>query len=218
MSKIRVAFIDDVPIFLTGVKATFSRFEDIQVVKTGRSAEEALRIASDGGVDVILMEIALHGNVFAVIESITAAQQGPRVVVLTGATGVEAAIRSVESGASGFLTKRSTAIEVHKAIRAVACGEIFITPSVASQVISALRNTSVRKQMAAANRLSVREEQIARLVLRGRTNKEIAKQLSISDNTVKSYMANLMQKLNAKSRIEVALAVQSLPQMEIAPQ
>jgi DNA-binding NarL/FixJ family response regulator len=207
---VRVAFIDDFPIFLTGVTLAFSNVDDIEIVAVGQSLDDAVRIASNGGVDVLVMEIALRGEAFATIRSITGAPDGPRVVVLTGAPGIDAAIQAFDSGASGFLTKRSPLIEVQEAIRAAAAGETFIAPGVASQVIGALRGAAARKQVAASIKLSTREQQITRLLLRGRTNKEIARQLALSDKTVKSYMANLMQKLDCRNRTEVALAAQTL--------
>ena len=89
-------------------------------------------------------------------------------------------------------------------------GETFITPSFATKVIVALRDASLRKLAARAIKLSIREDQIVKLLLRGRTNKEIANQLNISEKTVKHYMTLLMQKLNVRNRLEVIIAAQKL--------
>lgn len=120
----------------------------------------------------------------------------------------------LEAGALGYVLKGSTFEELTEAIRVVHGGDTCITPSFASKVIAGLRMASLRRQAARAIRLSAREEQVLRLLLRGNTNKEIALALSISDKTVRHYMTVPMQKLNARNRIEVVLAAQEL---RIAP-
>jgi len=102
--------------------------------------------------------------------------------------------------------------ELIQAVEAVRHGETYITHSFASQVIAALRNATLRRVAAEAARFSIREDQIVRLLLRGKTNKEIAVSLEIGEKTVKDYMTILMQKLNARSRLEVVIAAQKLPE------
>jgi DNA-binding NarL/FixJ family response regulator len=101
---------------------------------------------------------------------------------------------------------RCSAKELIQAVDAVRHGETYITQSFASQVIAALRNTSLRRMAAEAVRFSIREEQIVRLLSRGKTNKEIAVSLKISEKSVKNYMTILMQKLHARDRLEVVIA------------
>ncbi|MEF9606103.1 response regulator transcription factor, partial [Paracoccus sp. PXZ] len=109
-----------------------------------------------------------------------------------------------------YVIKGSTATDLAEAIRTVMRGETFVSHTFASKVIAALQNASLRKRALQAIRLNMREEQIVRLLLRGRTNKEIGQQLRISEKTVKHYMSILMQKLHARNRIEVVLAAQKL--------
>ena len=96
-------------------------------------------------------------------------------------------------------------------------GETYITPSFATQVVAGLHTAPLRRASAAALRLSLREEQVLRLVLRGKTNREIATVLSLSDKTIKHYMGVLMQRLNARNRIEVVLTAQVLGMQGDAP-
>lgn len=93
--------------------------------------------------------------------------------------------------------------------------EIYVTQAFASKVISALQNSALRKRALQSIRLNVREHQIIRLLLRGKTNREIAEKLSISEKTVKHYMSVLIQKLQVRNRTEVVLAAQKL-QIEVA--
>ena len=121
---------------------------------------------------------------------------------------------ALTSSSNGYVLKGSSAQELIQAIEAVRHGETYITQSFASQVIAALRNASLRRVAAEAVRFSIREDQIVRLLLRGKTNKEIAIALKISEKTVKNYMTILMQKLNARNRLEVVIAAQALTERE----
>jgi DNA-binding NarL/FixJ family response regulator len=103
-----------------------------------------------------------------------------------------------------------TAEELLQAVGAVLDGETFISQKVATNVIAALRAASVRQSMARPRALSIREEQIVRLLLQGKTNREIAGGLGLREKTIKHYMTLLMQKLDARNRVELALAVRSV--------
>lgn len=213
MSKTAVAFVDDHPILLEGLSRIFSENDEFVVSDTGRSTEDMLRIAGLRKTEVLVVDLSMPGNVFEAIKKITTEQPDLKIIAFTASVGIDQAVQALEAGASGFVIKGSTACELVDAIHAVMHGETFITQSFATKVITALRNASLRKMAAQAIRLSVREDQIVKLLLRGKTNKEIANQLHISEKTVKHYMTILMQKLNARNRIEVVLAAQRLDVM-----
>ena len=99
-------------------------------------------------------------------------------------------------------------MELIQAIMAVQTGETYITQSFASRVIAGLRDASLRRKAAEAVILSIRERQIVRLLMNGKTNKEIAIAIKISEKTVKHYMTALMQKLQVRNRVEVVIAAQ----------
>jgi len=200
--------VDDHPIMLEGMTESLSRLLDCQIVAKAACAGEALAAALRCRPDIVVLDLSIKGNAFETISNIVAACPGTRVVVFTGQAGVDSALKTLESGASGFVSKNSTAEELSRALRLVLAGETYITQGLAARVIAALRDSSLRKRAADAIRFSVREEQIVQLLLKGKTNKEIARQLAISEKTVKHYMSVLMQKLNARNRIEVVLAAQ----------
>ncbi|MCO6390538.1 DNA-binding response regulator [Aliihoeflea aestuarii] len=128
---------------------------------------------------------------------------------MTGSTQVASAVKVLEAGAAGYILSTSTGAQLIDAIRCVARGEIFITHSLAMSVINAMRLASIASRKPANIRLSLREEQILKLLLHGKTNSEIGMRLAISEQTVKHYMTILMQKMNARSRTEVVLAAQA---------
>lgn len=135
--------------------------------------------------------------------------------MFTASMAVEHAVQILEAGAHGYVVKGSTKSDLTEAIRAVMRDEIYVTQAFASKVISALQNSALRKRALQSIRLNVREHQIIRLLLRGKTNREIAEKLSISEKTVKHYMSVLIQKLQVRNRTEVVLAAQKL-QIEVA--
>jgi two-component system nitrate/nitrite response regulator NarL len=210
MQRKSVAFVDDHPVLLEDLVANFSARADYAVVGIGNCAGDALIVATRQRPDVIVIDLNMPGDPFEVIAKITQFSPATKVLAFTASAGVDYAVRALEAGVSGYVLKGSSADELSEAIRKVLTGETFITPSFATKVIVALRDASLRKLAARAIKLSLREDQIVKLLLRGRTNKEIANQLNISEKTVKHYMTLLMQKLNVRNRLEVIIAAQKL--------
>jgi DNA-binding NarL/FixJ family response regulator len=202
--------VDDHPLFLAGVSTLFSGGGDYEVVATGSSASEAIEISRGKRPDLLIMDLNLPGDAFAAISEICGQFASTRIIVFTASTGIDAAVRALDAGASGYLQKGTTADELMVAVRAVLRGETFINQTFAAKVIAALRSAALRKIAAQSTRLSIREQQIVQHLLQGRTNREIAGRLAISEKTVKHYMTGLMQKLHARNRLEVVIAAQKL--------
>ncbi|WP_029582804.1 response regulator transcription factor [Bradyrhizobium sp. URHD0069] len=214
MSTVSIGLVDDHPLMIEGIVALLSRAQGLQVLSTGSTARDIIDISMRFRPDVLIVDLSMPGNVYAAIATSIKVAPNTKVVAFTAATGVDSAIRALDAGASGYVLKGSSAKELIQAVKSVRHGETYITQSFASQVIAALRNTSLRRMAAEAVRFSIREEQIVRLLLRGNTNKEIAVSLKISEKTVKNYMTILMQKLHARNRLEVVIAAQALTDRE----
>lgn len=205
-----LAFIDDHPILLEGLASIFDPLTDYKVVGRGKTAEDALEVTMTNQVDVLIMDLNMPGDAFGIIAKIGQQRPQTKVIAFTASAGADHAVRALDAGAHGYVIKGSPCDELIRAICAVVAGETYITQSFAGKVVSEMRLAALRKTAAQAIRLSVREEQILRLLLRGYTNREIANVLKISEKTVKHYMTILMQKLNARNRIEVVLAAQRM--------
>lgn len=208
--RISVALIDDHPLLLAGVTGVFRSASEFDVVATGSTADHAVEIAGRLSPGLMLVDLSMPGDVFSAIAMICAKPAPIKVIAFTGSANIEHAVRVLDAGASGYVLKGCTGDELLHAVRVVIGGETFISQGFASKVIVALRNESVRRIAAQAIKLSLREEQIIKLLLRGRTNKEIAVGLGISEKTVKHYMTVLMQKLQVRNRLEVVIAAQKL--------
>jgi len=214
MSTVSIGLVDDHPLMIEGIVALLSRAQGLQVLSTGSTAKDIIDISLRFHPDVIIVDLSMAGDVYEAIATSIRLAPNTKVVAFTAATGVDSAIRALDAGASGYVLKGSSAQELIQAVESVRLGETYITQNFASQVIAALRNTSLRRQAAEAVRFSIREDQIVRLLLRGKTNKEIAISLKISEKTVKNYMTILMQKLHARNRLEVVIAAQKLSERE----
>jgi len=210
VTVVSVAFFDDHPILLSGVVGIFNANKDFSVVGVGTCADDVGKVLSKQTPDVIVVDLNMPGHILSAIAQTVKSGVGTKVLVFTAMTTVEHAIAALEAGATGYVLKGSSEEDLISAIQAVSNGDTYITPGFASKVVAGLRNTSLRRAAADALRLSTREEQVLRLLLRGMTNREIAGELSLSDKTVKHYMTILMQRLHVRNRIEVVLAAREL--------
>jgi two-component system, NarL family, nitrate/nitrite response regulator NarL len=207
--RVPVAIVDEHPLTAWAMRKILPSHH-FEVVSEGRTADEAASIAAAGQSRIIIIELTVPGNIMATIHSIRAMNSDIKVLIYTAVPGIDSAVRSLEAGANGYVSKASSIEELLLAMGSVLQGETYISRSFSTGVITALQNASVRRLALHALRLSVREDQTIHLLLAGKTNREIAIQLKVSERTVKHYMSCLMQKLNARSRIEVILAAQRM--------
>ena len=210
MNKVSIAFVDDHPILLEGLVRLFSARSDYAVVGSGKCGSDAIDLATTTRPDVLVVDLNMPGNVFEAIEKIGEIGLKTKIVAFTASPGVDDAMRALEAGVAGYVLKGGTVDDLCNAIKGVLKGETFIPPALSTKVISGLRNAALQKAAVRAIKLSVREDQIVRLLLRGRTNREISLQLQIGEKTVKHYMTLLMQKLRVGNRLEVIIAAQRL--------
>jgi DNA-binding NarL/FixJ family response regulator len=210
MNSISVALIDSHPVTVEGLTHVLGSCGAFDVVANGGTVRDALVIAERHRPGLMILDLMIPGNAVAAISEITAKYPGTRILAFTGAPGIEFAVNALEAGARGFVSKSAATDELISAARAVASGDTYVSQNFASGVITALKNASIRKVAVQALKLSVREDQIVRLLLGGKTNKEIASSLGITERTVKHYMTVLMEKLNVRNRVEVAMAAQNL--------
>jgi DNA-binding NarL/FixJ family response regulator len=205
-----IAFIDDHPILRQGLIEIFDAYDEYVVVGGGSCAADAVCIAEQQSPEVMIIDLLMPGDALEAIARIRMKSPSMVIIAFSASDRVDHAINALEAGANGYVLKGSTAAELRGAIVNAMEGATFVTPSLASKMITALRTPPSRSVGGA--RLSAREDQIVRLLMKGLPNKGIATQLQISEKTVKHYMTLLMHKLDARNRVEVVLAVQKLEQ------
>ncbi len=200
---IRILIADDHGVIRAGLRALLEKEPGLQVVGEAADGREALERALELRPDILLLDITMPGlDGVEVTRRLHQAQPGVRVLILTLHEGVSMLREALASGAAGYIVKRAVDTELLGAIQAVARGEIYVHPSMAQALIQDL---SPLKQTAKppAALLTQREHQVLQLIARGQTNRQIAKQLSLSVRTVDTHRANLMNKIGASNRAEL---------------
>jgi two-component system NarL family response regulator len=207
-APIRVLIVDDHALFRKGLELVLTAEPDLEIVGEAGEGLEAIERAADLQPDVVLMDVRMPGvGGIEATRRIRNAQPSIRVVMLTVSEDEEDLFASVRAGATGYLLKEVSIDEVANAVRAVARGQALVTPSMASKLLGEFNVLSRRidAQHGAAPRLTDREIEVLRLVAKGMSNKEIAAELVIAENTVKNHVRNILEKLQLKSRMEAAM-------------
>lgn len=209
----RVLIVDDHRLFRQGLRSLLSREPDIEVVGEAGDGIEAKQQVRELNPEVILMDIRMPrcGGLQATVD-IRRESPKTNIVVLTVSDKDEDLFEAIKAGAMGYLLKSADASELIRSIRGVVAGEATISPVMAPKLLSEfnqIARSHTRRDKPEGTLLSSREKQILRLVARGLSSKEIAEQLTVSPNTVKSHMRNIMEKLHIHNRLQaVAYALQ----------
>jgi NarL family two-component system response regulator LiaR len=203
-TPIRILVVDDHEIVRKGIRALLSTKRDIKVVGEAGDGESAIAQARELKPDVILMDLEMPKlDGVQAIKAIAAAIAAPRILVLTSFSDDEKVFSAIKAGALGYLLKDSGPNELLQAIRQVNRGEPSLDPSVARKVLAEFSGPPREKQGPA--RLTAREIEILQSVAQGRSNKDIAGLLFISEETVHTHVSSILGKLHVASRTQAAL-------------
>jgi DNA-binding NarL/FixJ family response regulator len=199
MSTIRVMIVDDHTVVRDGVATMLGRQPDISVVGEASNGREAVDIAKSLSPDVILMDLRMpEMDGVEAMRLIREYNQEVKFIVLTTFDTDEYIFHAVEVGAKGFLLKDASREELFEAVRAVHRGESLVQPGVAARLLD--RFAELSRPTPDEPLLSARELEVVQLMSTGAANKEIAVELSISESTVKTHVANIFQKLDVNDR------------------
>jgi two-component system nitrate/nitrite response regulator NarL len=205
LETLRVAVIDDHPLFRDGVINFLTQVDGIEVVGQGATAADALRVAEEHTPDVMLLDVCMPGGGIEAAASISQARPNVRTIMLTSSEDEQDVGSALQAGAQGYILKGSSGHELIEITRAVAEGGSYVAPNLAARVLT-YRSKQVEAVVDRNYRdLTSREEETLALVARGMSNKEIARIFKCTERTVKHHMTHLMQKLNVRNRVEAAL-------------
>lgn len=204
--KIRIAIADDHAVLRESLRALLSYNIDFEVIGTAQDGAEALDLVAREHPDVLVLDLFMPGlDGFEVLRQLDHGTSGVASVVLTGSESQPDYVQVVRLGARGLVLKGDTPEKLFAAIRTVADGELAFSDEVAQGVLVAMSTETQQERATNLHRLSEREKQIAFLVARGMKNKDIAGQLTISENTVKRHLQSIFSKTGAKDRLELAV-------------
>lgn len=206
---IRVLVVDDHALFRRGLQMVLEQEPDMAVVAEADDGWDAVSMAGDLLPDVVLMDVRMprRGGIDACM-SVKEVVPSARIVMLTISDEENDLYEAIKAGASGYLLKEISIDEMAAAVRAVYGGQSLISPSMASKLLdefAAMLKDSDERQQVPAPRLTEREMEVLRLVAKGLNNRDIAKQLYISENTVKNHVRNILEKLQLHSRMEAVV-------------
>jgi DNA-binding NarL/FixJ family response regulator len=206
---IRVLIVDDHALFRRGLQMVLAQEDDIEVVGEAADGAEAITMAVEAAPDIVLMDVRMprRGGIDAT-STIKQSVPSAKIVMLTISDEEADLYDAIKAGAMGYLLKEISIDEVATAIRAVHGGQSLISPSMASKLLtefaSMIKKTDDRPQIPTP-KLTEREMEVLRLVAKGMANRDIAKHLYISENTVKNHIRNILEKLQLHSRMEAVV-------------
>lgn len=210
---IRTLIVDDHALFRRGLEIVLETESDIEVVGQASDGAEAIQQAGEQLPDVVLLDVRMpRSSGIEACRQIKDVAPSAKIVILTMSDEEEDLFEAIRAGASGYLLKDIPLDEVAEAVRAVHGGQSLISPSMAGKLLTefaALARSDQeqveRPQQVPAPKLTDREMQVLKLVARGMNNRDIAKELFISDNTVKNHVRNILEKLQIHSRMEAVM-------------
>ena len=206
---IRLVVADDHVLFRRGLRQVLDDEEGITVVAEAGDGEQAIQLARETMPDVVVMDVRMP-----VRSGIEAAREikdelpHVKILMLTISDEEDDLYQAIKSGANGYLLKEISIEEIGNAVRSVHGGQSLISPSMASKLLNefaAMIKKEEEKQQAPAPRLTPREMEVLQHVAKGMNNREIAKALYISENTVKNHVRNILEKLHLHSRMEAVV-------------
>lgn len=203
VETIRILIVDDHEVVRIGLRSLLERIGQFEVVGEAASAQEAIELARSRKPDVVVMDIRMpDGSGIEACRAIRSENEAIKVIMLTSYTDDEAIFASVMAGASGYVLKQIGSHELVEAIRTVAAGGSLLDPSITGKVLERMRGMTREQQQ--HEKLTDQELRILRLIADGRTNKEIAEALYLSEKTVRNYVSSILSKLNLSNRAEAA--------------
>ena len=205
---LRLLVVDDHEVVRQGLVALLDRRENLQVVAEAGTVAEAIDQARKFEPDVVVMDVRLpDGSGIEACREIRAELPATRVVMLTSYPDEEAVLSAIVAGAAGYLLKQIRARDLVAALEAVGRGESLLDPAVTEKVLERVRRIATGGHTDELAMLTSQEQKILMLVAEGKTNKEIAADVFLSDKTVKNYVSSILSKLNLERRAQAAAFV-----------
>jgi len=204
--SLRILRADDHPLLRVGVAHSLEAESGWQVVAQADRGEQAVSMAIQTRPDIAVVDLSMPGiGGIAAISRIAAECPGTRLMVLTASADSDELLAALKAGAHGYVLKGVSALELRTAVRQVAQGESYVTPSLASRML--MEFTKVR-HATDTETLTPRESEVLGLLAQGLTNREIGSELKLAEKTVKHHVTQILNKLHVRSRTEAALVAQ----------
>ncbi len=197
---IRILIADDHPLYREGIVFALEQAPNIQIVGQAGSAQDTVELARRTRPDLVLLDITMPGGGLNALQSLRRLCPQTKVAILTASDDEDLVRQCLRLGAQGYILKGITGRELLRAIESLAQGQRYIMPELAARVLTESINAPPPHET-----LTDREREILILLAQGKSNKEIAAQLFLSEKTVKHHIGNIFRKLQVRNRVEAAL-------------
>jgi len=202
MNGIRVAVVDDHPLFREGVTRSLRETGGFEIVGEGSTKEDALQIAAEKQPDIVLLDISMPGGGLNALAAMLDDRPDQKIVMLTVSESSDDVATALNNGAKGYVLKGVGAKALVEILNTVAAGESYVSPTLSARVLSALSGGASHP----IAELSGREREVLTLVAAGLSNKRVALKLDIHEKTIKHHMTRILAKLQVSNRTEAAMA------------
>jgi len=209
-NKIKIIVVDDHPLYRDGVVRTLQDSGAFDVVGTGENSAQAVQLSKELKPDVALLDISMPGGGLDALSEITAAKLQTRIVMLTVSESDSDVLGALNSGAAGYVLKGVGGNELVNILANIAEGGSYVSPALAARVMVAMQADKGKEIRSSLDDLTEREEQVLKLVSKGKSNKEVARELDLQEKTVKHHMTSILSKLNVRNRVEAAVLAKDL--------
>ncbi len=202
---IRVMLVDDHELIRKGLRAYLEGRSGLQVVAEAETVRQAVARANAYMPDVIVMDVQMpDGTGIEACRTIRASMPNTKVIMLTSFADDDAVMQSVIAGASAFLMKTTPGSDIADAIEKVASGQSLLDPKITERLLAQVRSMASAPPADAKPKLTENEQKILERIAEGKTNREIAGEVYLSEKTVKKYVSNILDKLDLRRRSEAA--------------
>ncbi|MFO1143391.1 MAG: response regulator transcription factor [Amaricoccus sp.] len=202
---ITTVLADDHPIFRDGLARTLAESGAFAILGAGGSADEAVALVERHAPDLALLDISMPGGGIDAARRIRAAAPRTRIAMLTVSEADEDVAGALRAGAIGYVLKGISGSDLVAVLSGVARGEAHVSPALAARILGDFQAPPRRRAKNPIDTLTHREEEILRRVATGMSNREVAAALGIQEKTVKHYMTAILEKLEARNRVEATL-------------
>ena len=205
MSSISILLVDDHEVVRLGLRSLLDHHPGFEIIGEASAESEAVEKALELKPDLILMDIRLAGGSGVdACQQIMLAMPETKVVMLTSYAEDEMLFAAIRAGAAGYVLKQVGSNDLIRSIEAASRGEATLDPSLTQRVFSEIRHSIQKEEAAAFGDLTAQEMQVLALIAEGKTNREIAKLLFLSEGTVRNYVSSILSKLGVANRAEAA--------------
>lgn len=205
MTNLRIMLVDDHEVVRLGLKSLIEHHPNFEVVAEAASAGEAIEKAMQYEPDIVLMDIRLVGSSgIEACKEIKEKRPETKIIMLTSYAEDEMLFAAIRAGATGYVLKQIGSDALIRSLEAAARGEASLDPSLTQRLFNEMRRTIEKEEQAAFFELTPQEMQVLAQIVEGKTNREIAETLFLSEGTVRNYVSSILSKLNVSNRAEAA--------------